>query len=98
MGEFNLFGIYMLVQIFVVLKEIQQKKYVNVGCNSAFNPFFRNQDPENFSASIIESNRHVVETRYTLIPHLCTLFHRVHISGGTVVRSMAHEFLTDPSC
>lgn len=69
----------------------------------AFNPFFRNHngigfadhDPGIFSAPVVDSNRRVVETRYTLLPYLYTLFHHVHISGGTVVRSMAHEFPTD---
>ena len=69
----------------------------------AFNPFFRNhnglrfadQDPGSFSPSVVDSNRRAVEIRYTLLPYLYTLFHRVHISGGTVVRSMAHEFARD---
>ena len=46
----------------------------------------------------MESNRHVVELRYTLNPFLYTLFHRVHVNGGTVLRSMAHVFPTDPQC
>ena len=46
----------------------------------------------------VASNRHAVETRYTLIPYLYSLFHHVHLSGGTVVRSMAHEFPMDPLC
>src|SRR5262249_34715677 len=33
-----------------------------------------------------------------LIPYLYTLFHRVHISGGTVVRSMAHVFPSITEC
>ena len=44
------------------------------------------------------SNRHAVERRYTLNPFLYTLFHRVHISGGTIVRSMAHEFPSIAEC
>ena len=44
------------------------------------------------------SNRLAVELRYTLIPFLYTLFHQVHISGGTVVRSMAHVFPDNPDC
>jgi alpha-glucosidase (family GH31 glycosyl hydrolase) len=57
-----------------------------------------NQDPGIFSASVITSNRLAVELRYTLIPYLYTLFHRVHISGGTVVRSMAHVFPSISEC
>ena len=72
----------------------------------AFNPFFRNhngikyadQDPGIFAPAIIDSHRRVVRTRYTLNPYLYSLFHRVHISGGTVVRSMAHEFPMDSLC
>ena len=47
---------------------------------------------------MVASNRRAVELRYTLIPYLYTLFHRAHISGGTVVRSMAHVFPTDSEC
>ena len=36
--------------------------------------------------------------RYQLIPYLYTLFHRVHKSGGTIVRSMAHEFSSLAEC
>jgi alpha-glucosidase (family GH31 glycosyl hydrolase) len=72
----------------------------------AFNPFFRNhngegykdQDPAVFSAPVVASNRRAVELRYTLIPHLYTLFYLAHISGGTVVRSMAHVFPTISEC
>lgn len=72
----------------------------------AFNPFFRNhngigfndQDPGIFSPSVVTSNRHVVELRYTLNPFLYTLFHRVHVNGGTVLRSMAHAFPTNRDC
>ena len=107
MLEFNLFGIpYVGADICGVLEnrtEQMCQRWMQLG---AFNPFFRNrngirftdQDPGSFSSSIVDSNRRVVETRYTLIPYLYTLFHRVHISGGTVVRSMAHEFPMDPSC
>jgi alpha-glucosidase (family GH31 glycosyl hydrolase) len=107
MLEFNLFGIpYVGADICGFegnTTEEMCQRWMQLG---AFNPFFRNhngirfadQDPGSFSAPIVDSNRRVVETRYTLIPYLYTLFHRVHISGGTVVRSMAHEFPTDSSC
>ncbi len=104
MLEFNLFGIpYVGADIcgfFENRTEQMCQRWMQLG---AFNPFFRNhngirfvdQDPGNFSSPIVDSNRRVVQTRYTLIPYLYTLFHRVHISGGTIVRSMAHEFPTD---
>ncbi|CAF3950314.1 unnamed protein product, partial [Rotaria sp. Silwood2] len=107
MLEFNLFGIpYVGADIcgfFENRTEQMCQRWMQLG---AFNPFFRNhnairfidQDPGSFSPSVIDSNRRVVETRYTLIPYLYTLFHRVHITGGTVVRSMAHEFPTDSIC
>ncbi|CAF4570033.1 unnamed protein product, partial [Rotaria sp. Silwood2] len=107
MLEFNLFGIpYVGADICGFegnTTEEMCQRWMQLG---AFNPFFRNhnglryahQDPGNFPPAIVQSNRRVVETRYTLIPYLYTLFHRAHISGGTIVRSMAHEFSTDPSC
>lgn len=39
--------------------------------------------------------RKVVVIRYTLLPYLYTLFYQVHTTGGTVVRSLAHEFPRD---
>ena len=106
MLEFNLFGIpYVGADICGFLDnrtEQMCQRWMQLG---AFNPFFRNHngirfadhDPGSFSSEIVDSNRRVVETRYELIPYLYTLFHRVHVSGGTVVRSMAHLFPTDPS-
>ena len=41
------------------------------------------------------SIRKVVETRYTLLPYLYTLFYNVNTHGGTVVRSLVHEFSRD---
>lgn len=72
----------------------------------AFNPFFRNhnakdfidQDPGVFSPAAIASHRHAVILRYTLLPYLYTLFHHVHVHGGTVVRSMAHEYPRNVFC
>jgi alpha-glucosidase (family GH31 glycosyl hydrolase) len=69
----------------------------------AFNPFFRNhnsiynadQDPGVYSSDVVTSIRKVVETRYTLLPYLYTLFYDVHVKGGTVVRSLVHEFSKD---
>lgn len=69
----------------------------------AFNPFFRNhnglhgtnQDPASFGPQIAESMRKTVLIRYTLIPYLYTLFYNAHLNGGTVVRSLIHEFSSD---
>ncbi|CAF0767231.1 unnamed protein product, partial [Adineta ricciae] len=114
MLEFNLFGMPYngadICGFFADTTEEMCQRWMQLG---AFNPFFRNhngykfgyegnafrdQDPGVFSAPAVASNRRAVELRYTLIPHLYTLFHRVHVSGGTVVRSMAHEFPTIPEC
>lgn len=105
--EFNLFGIpYVGADICGFLEnrtEQMCQRWMQLG---AFNPFFRNhngirfadQDPGSFSPEVVDSNRRIVEIRYELIPFLYTLFHRVHISGGTVVRSMAHQFPNDSNC
>ncbi|CAF0715427.1 unnamed protein product [Brachionus calyciflorus] len=69
----------------------------------AFNPFYRNhnglygtnQDPAAFNPTVTASMKKTVLLRYTLIPYLYTLFYRVHTQGGTVVRSLVHEFPTD---
>ena len=104
MLEFNLFAIpYVGADICGFMENTTEQmcqRWMQLG---AFNPFFRNhngikfadQDPGSFSPEVVDSNRRVVETRYTLLPYLYTLFHRVHISGGTVVRSMAHQFPED---
>lgn len=39
--------------------------------------------------------RKTVQIRYTLIPFLYTLFYNVNTNGGTVARSLIHEFPTD---
>ncbi|CAF0745626.1 unnamed protein product [Didymodactylos carnosus] len=105
--EFNLFGIpYVGADICGFEGNTTEQlcqRWMQLG---AFNPFFRNhnginypdQDPGIFSPPVVESNRKAVETRYTLIPYLYSLFHHVHISGGTVIRSMVHEFSKDSQC
>ncbi|CAF3413409.1 unnamed protein product [Rotaria sp. Silwood1] len=107
MLEFNLFGIpYIGADICGYFRDTTEQlcqRWMQLG---AFNPFFRNhngfnyidQDPGIFSTEVVTSNRHAVELRYTLNPYLYTLFHRAHISGGTVVRSMAHEFPSIVEC
>lgn len=59
---------------------------------------YRDHDPANFSPAAVASNRQAVILRYRLNPYLYTLFHVTHVSGGTVVRSMAHEFPTVSEC
>ncbi len=105
--EFNLFGIpYVGADICGFEGETTEQmcqRWMQLG---AFNPFFRNHnglkyrdhDPGNFAPAAVNSNRRVVEIRYTLNPYLYTLFYEVHKSGGTIVRSMAHEFPSIPDC
>ncbi|CAF1064253.1 unnamed protein product [Rotaria sordida] len=105
--EFNLFGIpYIGADIcgfnLNTTEELCQR-WMQLG---AFKPFFRNhnainltdQDPGVFSPPVVASNRKAVILRYTLIPYLYTLFYNVHVDGGTVVRSMAHEYPQDSNC
>uniref|UniRef100_A0A2K6UC28 Maltase-glucoamylase n=1 Tax=Saimiri boliviensis boliviensis TaxID=39432 RepID=A0A2K6UC28_SAIBB len=71
----------------------------------AFYPFSRNhngqgykdQDPASFGADslLLNSSRHYLNIRYTLLPYLYTLFFRAHSRGDTVARPLLHEFYGD---
>lgn len=102
--EFNLFGIPYVgadtCGFFNDATEELCERWMQLG---AFNPFYRNhnsinqkdQDPGVFSQRAQESIKKTVELRYSLIPHLYTLFYKVNTEGGTVVRSLVHEFPQD---
>ena len=102
--EFNLFGIPYVgadtCGFFNDATEELCERWMQLG---AFNPFYRNhnsinqkdQDPGVFSERAKDSIRKTVQLRYSLIPHLYTLFYKVNIEGGTVVRSLVHEFPRD---
>nr|XP_045367131.1 putative maltase-glucoamylase-like protein FLJ16351 [Camelus bactrianus] len=63
-------------------------------------PGFRDQDPAAFSESnstLLDSSRHYLGIRYTLLPYLYTLFYRAHTQGETVARPLVHEFYQDPA-
>ncbi|XP_005624079.1 lysosomal alpha-glucosidase isoform X1 [Canis lupus familiaris] len=70
----------------------------------AFYPFMRNhndlnslpQEPYRFSATAQEAMRKALALRYSLLPHLYTLFHRAHVGGETVARPLFLEFPEDP--
>ncbi|XP_035110445.2 putative maltase-glucoamylase 2 [Callithrix jacchus] len=60
-------------------------------------PGFRDQDPAAFGADslLLNSSRHYLNIRYTLLPYLYTLFYRAHTRGDTVARPLVHEFYQD---
>lgn len=51
------------------------------------------QDPASFGADslLLNSSRHYLTIRYTLLPYLYTLFYRAHSRGDTVARPLLHE-------
>ncbi|XP_053164989.1 sucrase-isomaltase, intestinal [Hemicordylus capensis] len=71
----------------------------------AFYPFSRNhngetpppQDPAYFGQNslLVNSTKHYLTIRYTLLPYLYTLFYRAHSKGDTVARPVLHEFYSD---
>ncbi|XDV11576.1 hypothetical protein PO909_000477, partial [Leuciscus waleckii] len=106
MLEFNLFGIpYVGADICGFFDDSSEelcRRWMQVG---AFYPFSRNhnaqgfkdQDPASYGADslLVNSSRHYLEIRYSLLPYLYTLFYKAHVSGETVVRPMMHEFYSD---
>ncbi|NXR53451.1 SUIS protein, partial [Hippolais icterina] len=69
----------------------------------SFYPFSRNhnaegnseQDPAVFGDAFAKISRATLRIRYSLLPYLYTLFYESHVHGGTVVRSLMHEFTSD---
>ncbi|KAH0513128.1 Sucrase-isomaltase, intestinal [Microtus ochrogaster] len=53
------------------------------------------QDPVSWNETFANMSKEVLEIRYTLLPHFYTLMHEVHVSGGTVIRPLMHEFFDD---
>uniref|UniRef100_A0A8C2JQI4 alpha-glucosidase n=1 Tax=Cyprinus carpio TaxID=7962 RepID=A0A8C2JQI4_CYPCA len=74
-------------------------RWMQVG---AFYPFSRNhnaqgyadQDPAayGFDSLVVNTSRHYLNIRYTLLPYLYTLFYKAHVNGETVVRPVMHDF------
>ncbi|KAM4874063.1 maltase-glucoamylase [Thomomys bottae] len=106
MLEFNLFGIPMvgadICGFSLDTSEELCRRWMQLG---AFYPFSRNhngqgykdQDPASFGANslLLNSSKHYLNIRYTLLPYLYTLFYRAHSQGGTVARPLVHEFYGD---
>ncbi|TKC46653.1 hypothetical protein EI555_004921 [Monodon monoceros] len=55
------------------------------------------QDPAFFGPNslLVNSSRHYLNIRYTLLPFLYTLFYKAHMFGETVARPVLHEFYED---
>ncbi|XP_036037736.1 putative maltase-glucoamylase-like protein FLJ16351 [Onychomys torridus] len=106
--EFNLFGIPMVgANICGYRNNVTEelcRRWMQLG---AFYPLSRNhngptymdKDPAAFglNSMLLESSRHYLNIRYTLLPYLYTLFYRAHTLGETVARPLVHEFYQDPA-
>ncbi|XP_031791831.1 maltase-glucoamylase, intestinal [Piliocolobus tephrosceles] len=106
--EFNIFGIPMvgpdICGFALDAPEELCRRWMQLG---AFYPFSRNhngqgfkdQDPASFGADslLLNSSRHYLNIRYTLLPYLYTLFFHAHSRGDTVARPLLHEFYKDNS-
>uniref|UniRef100_A0A8C0U292 alpha-glucosidase n=1 Tax=Cyanistes caeruleus TaxID=156563 RepID=A0A8C0U292_CYACU len=106
MLEFNLFGIpYIGADICGFSDNTTEelcRRWMQVG---AFYPFSRNhncegfmhQDPAVFGPNslLVNSSKHYLNIRYTLLPYLYTLLYKAHTQGHTVVRPLLHEFYSD---
>ncbi|XP_064234957.1 sucrase-isomaltase, intestinal isoform X2 [Aotus nancymaae] len=106
MLEFSLFGIPLvgadICGFDAETTEELCRRWMQLG---AFYPFSRNhnsdgyehQDPAFFGQNslLVNSSRHYLTIRYTLLPFLYTLFYKAHMFGETVARPVLHEFYQD---
>uniref|UniRef100_A0A8C3N201 alpha-glucosidase n=1 Tax=Geospiza parvula TaxID=87175 RepID=A0A8C3N201_GEOPR len=104
MLEFNLFGIpYVGADICGFFDDTTEelcRRWMQLG---AFYPFSRNhnseyhQDPAVFGSNslLVNSSKHYLNIRYTLLPYLYTLLYKAHTQGDTVTRPLLHEFYSD---
>ncbi|XP_033117884.1 maltase-glucoamylase, intestinal-like [Anneissia japonica] len=66
----------------------------------SFYPLMRNhnspgtadKDPASYGEPLVTNIRSAMETRYTLLPYLYTLFYHAQYDGNTVARPVFHEF------
>ncbi|XP_072852258.2 sucrase-isomaltase, intestinal isoform X2 [Pogona vitticeps] len=106
MLEFGLFGYPFIgadiCGFFDNVSEELCRRWLQVG---AFYPFSRNhnseinepKDPASFgqNSRLVNSTKHYLNIRYTLLPYLYTLFYKAHTQGSTVARPVLHEFYSD---
>ncbi|CAH1773121.1 unnamed protein product [Owenia fusiformis] len=104
MLEFNLFGIpYVGADICGFFNTPTPElcgRWMQLG---AFYPYSRNhnhespppQDPGYFGEEVARMSREALETRYSLLPYLYTLFERAHTTGSAVVRGIMYEWPDD---
>ncbi|XP_075413533.1 putative maltase-glucoamylase 2 [Tenrec ecaudatus] len=106
--EFNLFGIPMVGANICGYQgnttEDLCRRWMQLGAfyplsRNHNGPGFRDQDPASFGADslLLNSSRHYLNIRYTLLPYLYTLFYHAHTRGDTVARPLLHEFYQDPA-
>ncbi|KAG3277339.1 putative maltase-glucoamylase 2 (putative) [Ictidomys tridecemlineatus] len=106
--EFNLFGIPMVGANICGYKENVTeelcRRWMQLGAfyplsRNHNGPGFRDQDPAAFGSAslLLNSSRHYLNIRYTLLPYLYTIFYRAHTQGQTVARPLLHEFYQDPA-
>ncbi|NXB81840.1 MGA protein, partial [Donacobius atricapilla] len=102
--EFNLFGIpYIGADICGFNYNTTYELCLRWMQLGSFYPFSRNhnaegnseQDPAVFGDAFAKISRAALRIRYSLLPYLYTLFYESHVHGGTVVRSLMHEFTSD---
>ncbi|XP_038011667.1 maltase-glucoamylase, intestinal-like [Motacilla alba alba] len=102
--EFNLFGIpYIGADICGFNYNTTYELCLRWMQLGSFYPFSRNhnaegnmeQDPAVFGDAFAKISRATLRIRYSLLPYLYTLFYESHVHGGTVVRSLMHEFTSD---
>ncbi|KAF6385497.1 sucrase-isomaltase [Rhinolophus ferrumequinum] len=106
MLEFGLFGMPLVgADICGFVAETTEelcRRWMQLG---AFYPFSRNhnadgyehQDPAFFGQNslLVNSSKHYLNIRYSLLPFLYTLFYKAHVFGETVARPFLHEFYQD---
>ncbi|NXL92505.1 LYAG glucosidase, partial [Alectura lathami] len=103
---FNLFGVPLVgADICGFAGDTSEELCVRWTQLGAFYPFMRNhndhgrrpQEPYAFGPAAQDAMRRALRLRYSLLPHLYTLFHRAHATGDTVARPLFLEFPKDPN-